>query len=113
MQRLKFNTDRGNKKPTYRRKIKINPSESAGGFSLRGVVVIAPSVFVCVFFFLLWRENSCGKPVPADPGAPVAAVRTDDDDGDDVRSQEQRTYLPVSLIKIKHYIRSREREIDM
>ena len=26
--------------------------------------------------------NSAGKPVPADPGAPVAAVLTDDDDGD-------------------------------
>lgn len=32
VQRLKFSTDRGTKKPTYRRKIKINPSESAGGF---------------------------------------------------------------------------------
>lgn len=29
--------------------------------------------------------NSAGKPVPADPGAPVAAVLTDDDDGDHVK----------------------------
>lgn len=64
-------------------------------------------------FFLLWGENSCGKPVPVDPGAPVAAVRTDDDDGDEVRSQEQRTQLPVGLIKIKHYIRPRGREVEI
>lgn len=57
VQRLKFNTDRGNKKPTYRRKIKINPSESAGGFSLRGVVVISPSVSVFVFFFLTMERE--------------------------------------------------------
>lgn len=57
VQRLKFNTDRGNKKPTYRRKIKINPSESAGGFSLRGVVAISPSVSVRVAFFSYYRER--------------------------------------------------------
>lgn len=57
VQRLKFNTDRGNKKPTYRRKIKINPSESAGGFSLRGVVAISPSVSVCVWFFSYYGER--------------------------------------------------------
>lgn len=67
----------------------------------------------CMVFFLLWGENSCGKPVPVDPGAPVAAVRTDDDDGDEVRSQEQRTQLPVGLIKIKHYIRPRGREVEI
>lgn len=85
VQRLKFNTDRGNKKPTYRRKIKVNPSESAGGFSLSSRRFSAVCLRVRVGFFLLWRENSGGKPVPADPGAPVAAVRTDDDDGDEVK----------------------------
>lgn len=57
VQRLKFNTDRGDKKPTYRRKIKINPSESAGGFSLGAVVAISPSVSVCVCFFSYYGER--------------------------------------------------------
>lgn len=85
MQLLKFNTDSGNKNPTYRRKIKVNPSESAGGFSLSSRRYFAVRLRVRAGFFLLWRENSGGKPVPADPGAPVAAVRTDDDDGDEVK----------------------------
>lgn len=35
-----------------------------------------------VFFLRIGGENSSGRPVPADSGAPVAAVRTDDDDGE-------------------------------
>lgn len=53
---------------------------SLQGDLLRRVADILPVNYV--FIFLVWREDSVGKPVPADPGAPVAAVRTDDDDGD-------------------------------
>lgn len=85
VQQLEFNTDSRNKIPTYRRKIKVNPSESAGGFLLSSRRYFAVRLRVRAGFFSLWRENSGGKPVPADPGAPVAAVRTDDDDGDEVK----------------------------
>lgn len=34
-------------------------------------------------------ENSGGKPVPAESGAPVSAVRTDDDDGDQASWQQK------------------------
>lgn len=52
VQRLKFYTDRGNKKPPYRRKIQINPSESAGGFSLRSRRCFTVGLRVLGVFFL-------------------------------------------------------------
>ncbi|KAI3367591.1 hypothetical protein L3Q82_026438, partial [Scortum barcoo] len=47
------------------------------------------------------RGDSGGKPVPADPGAPVAAVRTDDDGGDLRQAHGDNTLLPLCAVKIK------------
>lgn len=79
MQRLKCNTGArgGGHLPQT---IKINPSEFPEGLSSEGIAdVFLLSVAV---FLLAEGENSGGKPVPAESGAPVSAVRTDDDDGD-------------------------------
>lgn len=44
-------------------------------------------------------ENSGGKPVPAESGAPVSAVRTDDDDGDQGQAgSRKQAQLPVEPV---------------
>lgn len=67
MQRLKFNTDSGNKKPAYRRKIKVNPSESAGGFSLSSRRYFAVRLRVRAGFFSYYGERI----VVGNPSLPI------------------------------------------
>lgn len=82
MHQLKFNTGVGGGRERERKAClpqtnQTNPSEFPGDFR-EGDRRCFPAVCRCVFP----PQSSGGIPVPADPGAPVAAVRADDDDGD-------------------------------
>lgn len=74
-----WNSTQERKKRAYRRKIRLIHRSFQRGFR-GGNRRYFSALRQCVFF--AWRGDSGGIPVPADPVAPVAAVRTDDDDGD-------------------------------
>lgn len=85
-----------NKKRAYHRKIRLIHRSFQWDFGGESRVRVSA---LGQWFFFASGENSGGRPEPADTGAPVAAVRADDDDGEyrqDHDNNKQNVRLTIS-----------------